>query len=308
VTAVMLGFGIVAIVIATGYGVGRLGILGDTALDVLSRAAFFVFSPALLFIVLGQADITQLFSDLLPVSALAAVVALVTYILIARVFLNRELGSLTVGGLGASYVNSNNIGLPVAAYVLGDPALAAPVLLFQFIVLAPVALTVLDVASTKKVSVGRILSQPIRNPLIIASILGVVVSAADVSLPVVVTEPLELLGQAAIPTLLFALGLSLAGQKLWQVRSERRESALATTIKLVWMPLVAWLAGRFLFELDPQALFTVVILASLPSAQNVFNYAQRYQVAVGLGRDTVVITTVLSLPVMLLVAYLLAPA
>jgi malonate transporter and related proteins len=303
----MLGFGIVAVVIAAGYLVGRLGILGEGALDVLSRAAFFVFSPALLFIVLGQADITQLFSDLLPVSALAAVVALGTYVFLARAVLSRDLGSLTVGGLGASYVNSNNIGLPVAAYVLGDPALAAPVLLFQFIVLAPIALTVLDIAKTKTVSVVRILSQPVRNPLIIASALGVVVSATDATLPVLVTEPIELIGQAAIPTLLFALGLSLAGQKLWQVRSERCESALATTIKLVWMPFVAWLAGRFLFELDAQALFTVVILASLPSAQNVFNYAQRYQVAVGLGRDTVVITTVLSLPVMLLVAYLLAP-
>jgi len=308
VTAVMLGFGIVALVIATGYGVGRLGILGDTALDVLSRASFFVFSPALLFIVLGQADIAQLFSNLLPVSALAALVALLTYVLIARFALHREVGSLTVGGLGASYVNSNNIGLPLAAYVLGDPALAAPVLLFQFIVMAPIALTILDITSTKKVSFGRIISQPVRNPLIIASLLGVVVSATNATLPFLLSEPIRLLGQAAVPSLLFALGLSLAGQRLWQVRSERIDSVIATVIKLVWMPLVAWLAGRFLFDLDAEALFTVVILASLPSAQNVFNYAQRYQVAVGLGRDTVVITTVLSLPVMLLVAFLLGPA
>jgi predicted permease len=205
-------------------------------------------------------------------------------------------------------VNSNNIGLPLAAYVLGDPALAAPVLLFQFIVMAPIALTILDITSTKKVSFGRIISQPVRNPLIIASLLGVVVSATNATLPFLLSEPIRLLGQAAVPSLLFALGLSLAGQRLWQVRSERIDSVIATVIKLVWMPLVAWLAGRFLFDLDAEALFTVVILASLPSAQNVFNYAQRYQVAVGLGRDTVVITTVLSLPVMLLVAFLLGPA
>ena len=307
VIAVMVGFGIVALVIGIGYGVGRLGILGDDALSVLTRVAFFVFSPALLFIVLGEADIAQLFSNLLPVSALAATLALVMYVVVARLALKRGVGALTVGGLAASYVNSNNIGLPVAAYVLGDPALAAPVLLFQLLVMTPIALTILDITTTRNVSFLRILSQPIRNPLIIASFLGVVVSATNVTLPALVTEPLELLGQAAIPTLLFALGLSLAGQSLWQVRSDRVDSVLATVIKLVAMPLVAWLLGRFLFDLDAHALFTVVILASLPSAQNVFNYAQRYQVAIGVGRDSVVVTTVLSLPVMLVVAYFLAP-
>lgn len=305
--AVMVGFGIVALVIGIGYAVGRLGILGDQALDVLSRAAFFVFSPALLFIVLGEADIGQLFSSLLPVSALAAALALLVYVVIARGVLKRSVGAVTVGGLAASYVNSNNIGLPVAAYVLGDPALAAPVLLLQLVVMTPIALTILDITTTHTVSFLRIVSQPVRNPLIIASALGVVVSWTNVTLPVLVVEPLDLLGQAAIPTLLFALGLSLSGQRLWQVRSDRVDSLLATVVKLVWMPVVAWGAGQFLFDLDPHALFTVVILASLPSAQNVFNYAQRYQVAVGVGRDAVVVSTVLSLPVMLVVAFFLAP-
>ena len=303
----MLGFGIVALVIVMGYLVGRLGVLGESALDVLTRAAFFVFSPALLFIVLGKADIAQLFSNLLPVSALAAGIALLAYVVIARTVLKRDLGALTVGGLAASYVNSNNIGLPVAAYVLGDPALAAPVLLLQLLVMTPIALTILDTVTTGTVSLRRIVAQPIRNPLIIPSALGVLVSATDVTLPLLITEPLDLLGQAAIPTLLFALGLSLAGQRLWQVKSDRIDSVLATILKLAWMPFVAWGLGRFVFDLDAHALFTVVILASLPSAQNVFNYAQRYQVSVGVGRDAVVVTTVLSLPVMLVVAYFLAP-
>ena len=53
VSDVVVGFAIVTLVVATGYLTGRSKILGPTALDVLSKAAFFVFSPALLFIVLG---------------------------------------------------------------------------------------------------------------------------------------------------------------------------------------------------------------------------------------------------------------
>ncbi len=302
-----MGFAIVTLVVATGYVTGRMGILGPTALDVLSKAAFFVFSPALLFIVLGDADIQVLFSDLLPVSALAAIGALVLYVVIAVVSRVRGAGRLTVGGLAASYVNSNNIGLPLAAYILGDPALAAPVLLFQLIVMSPVALTILDISSHGSLSARRILSGPIRNPLIIGSILGVVVSWWDLELPDIIHEPLDLLGQAAVPTLLFALGLSLASQRLWEAREFRREIAMAAIIKLSVMPLIAWLLGVFVFSLDDHALFTVVILAALPSAQNVFNYSQRYHVATPLARDSVVLTTLVSLPIMIGLALLLAP-
>ncbi|MEL0256236.1 MAG: AEC family transporter [Pontimonas sp.] len=307
VTEVFVGFAIVTLVVATGYVTGRIGILGPTALDVLSKAAFFVFSPALLFIVLGDADIQVLFSDLLPVSALAAIGALVLYVVIAAVSRVRGAGRLTVGGLAASYVNSNNIGLPLAAYILGDPALAAPVLLFQLIVMSPVALTILDISSHGSLSARRILSGPIRNPLIIGSILGVVVSWWDLELPDIIHEPLDLLGQAAVPTLLFALGLSLASQRLWEAREFRREIAMAAIIKLSVMPLIAWLLGVFVFSLDDHALFTVVILAALPSAQNVFNYSQRYHVATPLARDSVVLTTLVSLPIMIGLALLLAP-
>lgn len=304
---VIIGFGIVALVVVTGYLVGRTRILGETALDVLTKAAFFVFSPALLFIVLGDADIGALFSDLLPISAIAAGGTLAVYLILARLLGKRSVSQLTVGGLASSYVNSNNIGLPLAVYILGDPAAAAPVLLLQLIVMTPIALTILDVTTSGKLSFRRIISQPVRNPLIIASALGVAVSAFDITLPDLVHEPLELLGEAAVPTLLFALGLSLATQKFWDAKEQRLDIVLATTLKLVLMPVIAWLAGAFWFDLAPAALFTVVILAALPSAQNVFNYAQRYGVAIALGRDSVVITTVLSLPVMMVIALLLAP-
>ena len=307
VTEVFVGFAIVTLVVATGYLTGRSGVLGPAALDVLSKAAFFVFSPALLFIVLGDADIQVLFSALLPVSALAATAALLIYVGIAVAAKTRGAGRLTVGGLAASYVNSNNIGLPLAAYILGDPALAAPVLLFQLIVMSPIALTILDISSQGSVSLRRILSGPIRNPLIIGSMLGVLVSWWDVPLPDIVHEPLELLGQAAVPTLLFALGLSLASQRLWEAQEYRSEITVAAFIKLAVMPFIAWLLGVFVFALDENALFTVVILAALPSAQNVFNYSQRYGVATPLARDSVVLTTIISLPIMMGLALLLAP-
>jgi len=48
------------------------------------------------------------------------------------------------------------------------------------------------------------------------------------------------------------------------------------------------------------------VLASLPTAQNVFNYAQRYDVGETIARDTIFLTTIGCIPVLLLVSVLLS--
>ena len=71
------------------------------------------------------------------------------------------------------------------------------------------------------------------------------------------------------------------------------------------MPVVAWAVGSFVFGLEGIDLFAVTVLAALPTAQNVFTYAQRYETAEIVARDTVFVTTIGSVPVLLLVAVLL---
>ena len=110
-----------------------------------------------------------------------------------------------------------------------------------------------------------------------------------------------------MPVVLLSFGMSLHGQRPLQAGTNRRDVLLATVIKLALMPTIAWLVGRFGFALDDQHLFGVVVLAALPAAQNVFNYAQRYGRAEILARDAVLFTTIGSLPVVLVIAALLAP-
>ncbi len=304
---VLIGFAIIGSVIAVGYIVGRTAILGPTASTVLGRAAFFVFLPALLFSVMAEADLAVLFSALLPVSAIAAFVCIGVFILVARLLWRRSAAPLTIGALAAGYVNSNNIGLPVAAYVIGQPALVAPVLLFQLLVLAPIALTVLDLATSGALSWRRVLTQPVRNPLIIASVLGLVAALLGIDLPEPVMEPFRLLGAAAVPIVLFVFGLSLHGRKILEPGSGRRDVALVVVLKNLVMPLVAWAVGSMVFGLTEAALFAVVVLAALPTAQNVYTYAARYQVAMPLARDAALITTIVAIPVLIVITAFLAP-
>ncbi|MGN6425558.1 MAG: AEC family transporter [Leifsonia sp.] len=305
---VLTGFGIIAFVILVGYLAGRFGVGGPTAPFVLNRIAFFVTNPALLFVTLAHADLKVVFSTQLAVAAVAAVVAGGAYLALSRLFFRRPAPETTIGMLGSGYVNANNIGLPVAVYVLGSASYVAPVLLLQLIVFAPIALTVLDVTSRGSASIRSIVTQPVRNPMIIASVLGIVVDATGWPVPDALFQPFELLGGAAVPLVLMAFGMSLHGSRPLQAGHGRVEIVTAVALKAVLMPVVAYLLARFAFGLDGHALFAAVALAALPTAQNVFNFAARYERGMPVARDVVLLTTLFAVPMLLVVAALLAPA
>jgi malonate transporter len=308
VLGVLIGFAIIGVVIAAGYLIARSHLLGDDQVQVqfvLSRLAFFVLSPCLLFTVLAKANVHELFSRVLAVSAISAVSSIGLFLLVALLIWRRSIPDAVVGAAASGYVNANNIGLPVAVYVLGNAALSAPVIVLQLVVLAPIILTVLDITTRGSVSIGSILMQPVRNPLIIAVVLGVIVAVTGLKLPTPVLAPFVLVGGAAVPVVLLSFGMSIHGQRILQPGGNRRDVIVASAFKLLLMPTVAWALGHFAFGLSGTALFGVVLLAALPTAQNVFNYAQRYDRGVALARDTVLITTVGAIPILVLAAALL---
>ncbi|GAB2986098.1 AEC family transporter [Frigoribacterium salinisoli] len=305
-TGVLIGFGIIGIVIATGWLVARLDLLGPHAHRVLSRLVFFVLTPCLLFSTISHADVHVLFSRLLLVSAIASLAAALVGVVLLKLVLRRTVAETTLGTMAGAYVNANNIGLPVATYVLGSATFVAPVLLYQLLVVTPIVLAVLDTATDRGSSPWRAVVRPLTNPLLLGSLLGVLVAVTGVELPAPVLEPFELVGAAAVPVVLLSFGMSLRGSRPLARGSRRSDVLVAAGLKLLLMPLVAWLVGRFAFGLEGQDLFVAVVLAGLPSAQNAFTYSQRYETAVDTTRDAVLVTTVLSVPVLVVVAALLA--
>jgi len=107
-------------------------------------------------------------------------------------------------------------------------------------------------------------------------------------------EPVALTGQAAVPVLLVLLGWSMAGHNPLAPSPHRRDLIAVTALKLVVMPAVAWVAGAWWLGLTGDALFAAVVLAALPTAQNVLTYAVRYNIHVAFARDSVLVTTVAS--------------
>lgn len=303
VDGVVTALAVILLPILLGYIVGRTNVLGEHARAVLSRLVFFVLSPLLLFTVLSGADVHTLFSALLPVSAIAGALMALLFAVLAWLW-RRPLAESVIGSLASGYVNANNMGIPIALYMLGDVAYAAPIVLLQLLVFTPIALAILDAKVTGSTSLPRILGQTFRNPIIIGSLAGLIVALAGITLPAVVHDPIARVGEAAIPLILISFGLSLAGQRMLSPGSGRKLVLVASVLKLIVMPVVAWLFGAFVFRLDATALYVVVVLAALPTAQNVFNYAQRYDTGEILARDTVFVTTLGCVPVLLGIALL----
>jgi malonate transporter and related proteins len=294
----LTGFVVVGVAIVVGYILGRIDLLGPHGKHVLSRLTFYVLSPFLLFVVLAEADVSTLFSALLPVSAIAAAVILLAYALVALLVWRRGVGESLIGALSAGQVNSNNIGIPLSLYLLGSAAYPAPVILMQLLVLTPITLAILEAVSTGQRRAWPIVRRTLSNPVVIGSAVGTLVSVTGIDLPPIVLQPAELIANACVPVLLISYGISLSGQRVLTTRGRRRDVILASALKLVAMPIVAWLVAR-LFGLGAHETLIVVVLAALPTAQNVFNYSQRYGIGEIISRDTIFITTIGCLPVLL---------
>lgn len=305
---VLIGFAIIGFVILVGWLLARFDIVSQDGRLVLNRTSFFAASPALLFTVLAEADVGLLFSSVLAVALIAFVIVALVYILVARVWLTKDPSRIALAATASGYSNVNNIGLPVAIYVIGDASFVGPMLLLQLLLIAPLLLATLDILTAGRASVVGILTQPLRNPMLIGAILGAIVAALDIQLPAPVLAPLEILGGAAVPLMLLAFGISLGGERPLQPGTGRREVWLSVALKNAVMPVAAYLLARFAFGMDEQLVYACTVMAALPSAQNMYQYALRYDRATVITRDIVLLTTVLSLPVMLVIAWVLKPA
>jgi malonate transporter len=303
VGGVVSGILIVSAVIAVGYLAARFRILGPEVQGALTRTAFYITNPALLYTVVAGSDIRAALGTDAPLALLSAAAVGLLYWLLSFLFFRRPAAETAVGAMASSYANANNIGIPVSLYAVGTAQHVAPVLLVQLLVLAPFYLTLLGVFSGTRISWKKMLLQPLSNPMITASALGVVVALTGWQEPDLLQKPIDMLAGGAVPMVLLAFGLSLAGRAPLQKDDGRTETLVATFLKIAGMPAIVWLLGRFVFGLEGQHLLASVIMAALPTAQNVFLFASPYGRGMTVARDVILCTTILCVGALLVVAW-----
>jgi len=300
--AVVTALGTMAVIIGFGWLLGRFGTLGAGGLPVLARVCFAVATPCLLFVTVAHANLHLLLSRSALVSAASTtMVALVAIVMLAFVW-RRSAPDVVVGTLAASYVNAGNLGLPLAVYLLGDAVAVVPPLLFQLLIIAPIAFTVLGPRmATRRSGIREIAARTFSNPIILASLTGLLLAGLPWKLPPAMFGPFALIGAAAAPLALLTFGMSIAVSRTEGEATRPRELVLVTMLRTVVSPSIALILGHAL-GLRGGALLAVVAMAALPTAQNVLVYATQYGRGQALARDAAMVTTTLAVPVLLVIA------
>lgn len=299
----LVGFLTIIVVIACGAALAHTKVLDRNAVRLLGEVAFFVATPALMVVTIARIDLGRAGANVIA-SALALGVCFAAYAVVSTLLWRPSVGEVVIGSLSASYVNAGNLGVAIAAYVIGDITVVVPTLLVQMLVVQPACLVVLDRVRGGAGDVLAVVRRVVTNPLTIAAVVGSVLAVTGWSLPEVVDAPLQLLAGAAIPLMLIAYGAALRLSPGVGMSGHRGELVLASVLKLAVMPLVAWFVASAL-GLEGPVLLGVVLTAALPTAQNVFVFATRYRVGEDVAREVVLVTTVAALPLAMVVSWLL---
>lgn len=294
-----------------GYLVARFDLLGAGSADVeavLGRFVFRVAMPASLFGMLARSDLHALTATSIVAFGAASLIACALGLLLATRVFGRDVSGGAVVAMASGYVNSANLGIPVAVQVLGNAVFLSTVILFNTVLVTPIVMTLMGLGSETAPGLRQRLRTiallPVHNPIIIASALGALVSATHFPVPADVRGTLSLLGGAAVPVALITLGMSLHAEKkigadavdaVGTKKSLVVETALSVALKTAVQPVIAYLLARYALGLHARDVFAVTLCAALPTAQNVFIYAREYALDTAFARNAVLCSTVVSM-------------
>lgn len=266
--------------IALGYGSGRTGFFSPEATAYLTKFVFYFALSAMLFRFSANLSLAEIFDWQFVWAYLSATT--VIYVFATFVALRRRV-PITEAAVEAQCAVIGNVGflgIPMLVLLLGEGAVGPVMMVLAVDLIVFGSLIVILITGSRDgrmspkilwtVAVGLI-----KNPMIVSITLGLLVSAGDLPIPLPVNDFLTLLGAAATPGALFAIGASLASKS-----AERLAVAgWLSFCKLILHPAAVAIAALYLFDVDPYAAGVMIAAASLPVAGNVYILAQHYGVA-----------------------------
>lgn len=290
------------LIMALGYGTRRLGWIRREEISAINKIAFRIFLPCLLYYNVYCSDLSGSFDPLLMAYAVGGVLLTfglsLGYTLLTEKLPERR-GVMIQGMFRSNYVI---MGIPVATALLGSDQLGTVSILIAVVVplFNMLAVVVLEVFRGQKPKPLHILGQIVKNPLVIASALGILTLAAGIRLPHILERTIQNVSAIASPLQLFLLGafFQFSGLKTY-----RRELVTVSAAKLIVSPGLFLGLGALLGFRGVAFVSLIGIFAS-PTAVNSFTMAQQMGGDAELAGDIVVTTSAVSILTMFLWVFL----
>ncbi len=280
----------------SGFLAGRSKLLPAAASEVLARFVFVIALPSLIFASLSNITVAEFFNWRYIGTLGGGMLAMFCIgMSVARLMFPGSLTALALHGLTAMYSSTAYIGLPLILIVFGDTARAPGIIgaIITGLVFSPLAIVLAEIDKHR----GRDfhLWQPLfaafTRPPIIATVAGLTISAAGITVPASISMFFELLGGAFVPCALFAAGLFVAGCSF---RGATAEISWLVCAKLVLHPLITWWLAYRVFALEGILPAVAVVQAALPSGVPVFVLARQYKTFVTRSSAAIVVSTAIS--------------
>ena len=282
--------------IALGYWAGRTRFFTEEATAYLTKFVFYFALSAMIFRFAANLDLADVWDENLLIGyflGTAAVYAIATVVAFAR---RRGIEEAAVEAQCAAIGNIGFLGIPMLALILGEAAVGVIVMMLAVDLVVFSSLIVILITGSRdgRMHFGILRTVGlglIKNPMIVAIVLGFAWSGFDLPIPDPMNEFLAILGAAATPGALFAIGASLASKS-----AERLVVAgWLSFAKLVLHPALVAVGILILFPVDPYTASVAISAAALPVAGNVYILAQHYGVAPQRVSASILVSTVLSI-------------
>ncbi|MDV5358239.1 AEC family transporter [Enterobacter asburiae] len=287
--------------ILMGWLARKLKILGENALTELNRFVVYLALPALLFDIIASAKWIDLAQPAFIFSFSAGMMVVFFLTIFIQLRRTRHLADAAIDALNAGYANTGFIGFPLVTVFLGHGALA-PTLIATILtvsVLFGIGIIIIETGlqgeTRRRIIFVRVAKSLVKNPLLVSPVVAIFIPVCGWTLPGPVDVFLKLLGGAASPCALIALGLFLAGQPTRRTSNENMTVTLLVVLKLLIQPALTWWIAKSLFNLSPLLVHTAVLLAALPTGTGPFMLAEFYHREASTTSKCVLISTVVSM-------------
>ena len=277
------------ICIALGYFLRRINMYDEATLKKLNKLCFKVFLPIYLFNNVYTTDLADAFDGKLIAFAFIAIIALFGVLMVLIPKLEKEDAKRGVIIQGIFRSNFALFGLPVAISLCGDEKAGPTSLLVGIIVPVFNVLAVITLETFRggKPSIKKIARGIVTNPLIIASLLGILFNLLKIDLPYAVEKSVTDLGRVATPLSLVALGGDF---KFGKIRGYLKQLLITVAGKLVISPLIMITLG-ILLGLRNEMLVPILIMFGAPTAVSSYPMAQQMEGDGELAGEIVVFTS-----------------
>lgn len=289
----------VFLVVGFGYLVAWRGILSAASIDSLMTFTQSVAVPCLLFRAIWGLDLGDSFSAPLLISFYTGSIACFFVGLYgARYLFKRDWEDAVCVGFLCLFANTVLLGLAITERAFGADALQAnyAIIAVHSPICYGLGITAMEYVRARKSgqpnrNLPRIVAKAMfRNVLVIAIAMGAVFNVLDISLPVPMTDALDMMVRTALPTALFALGGVL---HRYRPEGDMRIILFVCAVSLILHPVITWTLGKS-FGLEDSAFRSAVLTASMAPGGNAYVFASMYGRARRVAASSVLLASALS--------------